>query len=142
MNSGGKNTTINGLLYEKLTDLSSNYTIIKQNKNHNIIKFNEYDKEFIITEKYNFIKYLNNKIDNKINKAHGCIHPDECIIDEKEKLIYIIEKKFQQSNGSICEKIQTSDFKLWQYSRLLKNYKIIYIYCLSEWYRENCKAEL
>ena len=39
-------------------------------------------------------------------------------------------------------KIQTSDFKLWQYGRTFPSYQIVYIYCLSDWFRENCKAEL
>ena len=54
----------------------------------------------------------------------------------------IIEKKFQQVPGSVCEKIQTSDFKKWHYSRLIPDYEIVYIYCLSDWFRANCKAEL
>ena len=55
---------------------------------------------------------------------------------------FIIEKKFQQCSGSVCEKIQTPDFKLWQYSRTFPDYTIIYIYCLSDWFKKNCKAEL
>lgn len=56
--------------------------------------------------------------------------------------MFIIEKKFQNVNGSVCEKIQTANFKLWQYSRTFPNYNIIYIYCLSDWFKTNCKAEL
>ena len=29
-------------------------------------------------------------------KAHGCKNPDECYIDEERKIMFIIEKKFQQ----------------------------------------------
>jgi hypothetical protein len=83
-------------------------------------------------------KYIN----KTISKGHGCKNPDECFIHKKEKKIFIIEKKFQQVNGSVCEKIQTPDFKIWQYSRTFPEYKIIYIYCLSDWFKSNCKAEL
>ena len=88
------------------------------------------------------MKYIDNKIDHTIPPAHGCKRPDECYIDEERKIIFIIEKKFQQVPGSVCEKIQTSDFKKWHYSRLIPDYEIVYIYCLSDWFRANCKAEL
>ena len=51
-------------------------------------------------------------------------------LDDYQKLIKlnnIIEKKFQQCSGSVCEKIQTPDFKLWQYQRIFPNYKIHYV---------------
>lgn len=104
--------------------------------------FNNYKKEFIRTEKSNLFKHMNKHINNKIERAHGCIRPDECYIDEFNKNIFIIEKKFQQVNGSVCEKIQTPEFKIWQYSRTFPQYNIVYIYCLSEWFKTNCKAEI
>ena len=81
-------------------------------------------------------------MDTNVPRAHGCKNPDECYIDEEDKKIFIIEKKCQQVRGSVCEKIQTSDFKVWQYSRTFPGYKVVYIYCLSDWFKENCKAEL
>ena len=42
----------------------------------------------------------------------------------------------------MCEKIQTPDFKKWQYKRTFPDYTVIYIYCLSDWFENNCKAEL
>jgi hypothetical protein len=83
-----------------------------------------------------------NSIDKNIEKGHGCKSPDECYINEQTKKIFILEKKFQQVNGSVCEKIQTSHFKKWQYSRSFPEYTIVYIYCLSKWFKKNCKAEL
>jgi len=83
-----------------------------------------------------------NHINLDINYGHGCKRPDECYIDNIKKTLYIIEKKFQQCTGSVCEKIQTPDFKIWQYSRTFPEYKIKYIYCLSDWFKLNCKAEL
>jgi len=85
---------------------------------------------------------MKDKMNKDIAKAHGCKNPDECYIDEEFKNIFIIEKKFQQCPGSVCEKIQTSDFKLWQYSRTFPDYTIIYIYCLSDWFKKNCIVEL
>ena len=140
--AGGKNTNKNGLSYEEMTDLTDRITILENNKFFSKIIFNINKKCFIKTQQANLFKYMNNEINTDIKKAHGCKNPDECYIDEELKNIFIIEKKFQQCGGSVCEKIQTPDFKLWQYSRTFPNYNIIYIYCLSDWFKENCKAEL
>ena len=140
LGAGGPKTNKNGLNYEEMTDLSSEYKIISKSKNNIKITFN--NNEFICLIKKQFLKYMDKHIDKNICKAHGCKEPDECYINEKSNIIFIIEKKFQQTNGSVCEKIQTSDFKDWQYNRMFPKYKIIYIYCLSDWFKENCKAEL
>ena len=150
--AGGSRTNSNGLPYEALTELSTEYEIKSTHKHHSVIQFYQRcesshcsqstGKVFIFTKQGGFLKYIHNKIDHTIPPAHGCKRPDECYIDEERKIIFIIEKKFQQVPGSVCEKIQTSDFKKWHYSRLIPDYEIVYIYCLSDWFRANCKAEL
>lgn len=138
----GSNANKNGILYEEITDLNDKIIIVKKNKFSNTIKFNNSDKLFITTKKTNLFKCMKDVIDTKIKKAHGCKNPDECYINKEFKNIFIIEKKFQQCSGSVCEKIQTPDFKLWQYSRTFPDYNIIYMYCLSEWFEKNCTAEI
>lgn len=140
--SKGINANINGFSYETLTDLSEYYKVIKKNIDHDIIKFRTYKNHFIVTNKGNLFKYMDDYINKDIENGHGCKSPDECYINDEKKIIFIIEKKFQKVNGSTCEKIQTPDFKIWQYSRLFKDYDIVYIYCLSNWFKDNCKAEL
>ena len=140
--AGGSNTNKNGLSYEKLTELDDRKTITNKDKYSNIIQFNGNGKPYKETRQANLFKCMKHEINTNIEKAHGCKNPDECYIDEELKNIFIIEKKFQQSPGSVCEKIQTPDFKLWQYSRTLPEYNIIYIYCLSDWFKNNCIAEL
>ena len=142
--AGGKNTNKNGLNYEEITDLNNKITI-KENyfKNCSKIVFNcNQNKIFISTKQGGFLKFMKKYKNINIESGHGCKYPDECYIQLEEKTIFIIEKKFQQTSGSVCEKIQTPDFKLWQYQRLFPDFKIIYIYCLSDWFKENCKAEL
>ena len=142
--AGGKKTNINGLSYEEFTNLNKYYDVMKEEKYCKVIKFKNYNNMYISTDKSNLFKYmlLHNKLKNNIKNGHGCKNPDECYIDNIYSNIFIIEKKFQQSKGSVCEKIQTVDFKLWQYQRLFPSFNIIYIYCLSEWFKKNCKAEL
>jgi hypothetical protein len=142
LGAGGCNTNKNGLPYEEMTDLKDKYNILSKEKTHNIITFNGNNKQYKTCKQSSVFKCMNEHIDKTILKAHGCKNPDECFIDDNDKIIFIIEKKFQNVGGSVCEKIQTPDFKIWQYSRTFPTYKIAYIYCLSDWFNTNCKAEL
>jgi len=138
--AGGSNTTKNGINYEELTDLTTNYKVLIKYKYHNTIQFNGSDILIKVTSQSRFLKCMDEYIDKTIKKGHGCKNPDECYI--YNKTIFIIEKKFQQGSGSVCEKIQSPLFKKWQYSRMFPDYNIVYIYCLSEWFVLNCEAEL
>jgi hypothetical protein len=121
--SGGAQTNINGLSFEVKTELQpvNNISHVKKGQ---------------------LFKYLDKYLNKTISMGHGCRKPDECFVDIERKIIFIIEKKFQKVSGSVCEKIQTVDFKLWQYRRCFLKFSIIYIYCLSSWFKENCVAEL
>lgn len=127
---GGANTNKNGLAYEEVTALLSNLSI----QDHN----------YISLKKNDFLKFLKEKkiINDSKKIGHGCKKPDECFLNEEKKIIIIIEKKFQKRGGSVCEKIQTVDFKLWQFRKLLPDHQVHYVYCLSNWFKENCKSEL
>lgn len=140
--AGGSKTNKTGLSYEKLTNIDNMFEIIEKDKFSCKIKFNKNDNIFIRINKSNLFKYMEKNTDKGVKKAHGCKNPDECYINENTKTMFIIEKKFQQVSGSVCEKIQTPDFKIWQYSRTFPKYNIVYIYCLSEWFFKNCEAEI
>ena len=141
--AGGAHTNKNGLPYENLTDLNTEYRIISKNKHCQTITFNEHpDSRFIQTKQAGLFKTMDHEVNTKIPKGHGCKRPDEAYIRENGKVMYIIEKKFQQTGGSVCEKIQTPHMKLWQYRRTFPKYTIVYIYSLSDWFKTNCVAEL
>ena len=137
-NAGGSNTNKNGLSYEEYTDISDCYNIISKNKKFTLVKFDNNDKNFVSLKKSQYLKYKT----PKVTPGHGCKQPDECYINENDKIIFIIEKKFQQSAGSVCEKLQTAPFKKQIYQTMYPNYNIIYIYCLSDWFKTNCAIEI
>lgn len=64
--------------------------------------------------------------------------PDDCFINYRNNTVYIIEKKFQSSAGSVDEKLQTCDFKRKQYKKLLEpiGYNVEYIYLLCDWFKK------
>jgi hypothetical protein len=63
-------------------------------------------------EKHNFYKDflddLNVDWRNRISKKYL---PDAVIINDNEKVVFVVEKKYQASGGSVDEKLQTCDFK-------------------------------
>jgi hypothetical protein len=158
--AGGANTNGNGLPYELYTDLSDSYTVcqessktkpVKTSRNlMKLVKFKGYDKQVYVGNKSAFHKGMELLGFPMVlpvalgitQPAHGCRQPDEAYVDTERKKIVIIEKKFQEHGGSVCEKIQTGDFKRRQYQKMYPQFEVHYVYCLSEWFEENCKAEI
>ena len=118
--AGGANTNKNGKKYEKETLLSNNYKTIEKKqienngKEYEIIKFNKNNIKYVHLEQSAFNMYMEEQKEKKENiiSAPGCCNPDDCYVDDKNKKIFIIEKKFQQTSGSVEEKIQTGIFCL------------------------------
>lgn len=118
---GGSRTNEYGLFFEQTTDLNEALR----------------DAGFDIINKYDV--YYNNKfIGRSINKrafsdvflsANGINYldynskrwdPDEAFINELTQTVYIIEKKFQSSSGSVDEKLATFPFKIYEYQESMK----------------------
>lgn len=64
--------------------------------------------------------------------------PDEAIYVPSKKLVSIIEMKYQQTAGSVDEKLQTCHFKVRQYRRLFRalDIDVKYIYLLGDWFKK------
>ena len=151
--AGGANTNATGLSYEAKTDLSTDYIIVPSPTNgpsttstspdsplgkYPRIKFTGNNKKFIKANKSELHKIMTaaKEINDNLEPAAGCKNPDEAYIAPESNRVYIIEKKFQQTSGSVDEKIQTGVFKKYHYGKLFPNYRISYIYCLSDWFRK------
>jgi hypothetical protein len=134
---GGANTK-SGLYFEEEADF---LTIITKQKGYSIknnaIYFNK--KKIALTfKKYGLYRYLEkNGIDYKkiISKK---LLPDDAIFVVKNNTFFIIEIKFQKVGGSTDEKLQTCDFKIKQYKKLLAqlNVEVQYIYILNDWFKK------
>lgn len=63
--------------------------------------------------------------------------PDDSMFVIDNNTVYIIEKKTQNTEGSVDEKLQTCDFKLKQYKKLFSplNKEVKYYYLLDDWFR-------
>ena len=89
-------------------------------------------------KKYGLYKYLESKdVDYKkyISKR---LLPDDAIYVIANNHFYILEVKSQRGTGSVDEKLQTCDFKIKQYRKLLSslNVEVEFIYILSDWFKK------
>jgi hypothetical protein len=145
--AGGSNTNRNGLKWEDITTIDlkkiSRISIIK--KFHFINKKPSPDNicyKFKIDNKCTLYKF--NKINliyfmeqkNFYHKQIIKLLPDESYVDKDNKVLFIIEKKYQYNSGSVDEKIQTGPFKINKYSLRFPDFKIKFCYCLNNWYRK------
>ena len=135
---GGSQTNSNGLKFEQSTLLDDAlrekgyivkdcYVYLGDNLpiGMSVNKRNLYSKFF---EKYN-IDY------RQFNSKRW--EPDDCYISFNNKSAYIIEKKFQNSSGSVDEKLAACHFKWLEYNKLFSviGYKTTYIFVLNDWFR-------
>ena len=139
--AGGANTNKNGLSWEAKTNISSCLEEIGNEKL--FIRYKIDFREYLWPKsKTGLSKILENMRDKNVKPMHGCKQPDESFIDMSNKKIVILEKKFQNHGGSVCEKLQTVDAKIYNFQKMYPDFEIHYVYCLNDWFKTNCVAEL
>lgn len=136
-NGGGAGSIINGISFEEKYNIenyinnSNEYYIT----NNYVFTNDTSSLHGILLSKHELYKWLKLKynIDHK-SRISKRLLPDEAYLTNDT--LYIFEKKIQQRHGSVDEKLQTCDFKLKQYQKLLSgtNIKVEYCYILSEWF--------
>ena len=136
---GGANTNKFGLKFEQDTSLSE--ALI--NAGYRVVGNNVYssgERIALIASKYDLYRRLlePNGIDwtKFISKR---LLPDDALYVYETNTVYIIEKKFQHSAGSVDEKLQTCDFKKRQYMKLFTpmGATVEYLYVCNDWFRRS-----
>lgn len=138
IHGGGSKTNLNGLHFEQTTSLNDALINIGY-----IIKDNSIYKD----DKLVGISAPKHALYKKILEPKGIdfkkviskkLLPDEAFYNMQNNTVYIIEKKFQNRNGSVDEKLQTCPFKKMQYEKLFSpiNIKVEYIYVLNDWFKQ------
>lgn len=118
---GGANT-VTGITFENLTNL------------HEYLSF----PHDCFYPKHKFIKWVESTTGKHISVFWSKkLYPDEAIILDND--IFIIEKKYQQTEGSVDEKLQTCDFKKKQYEKIGKQVdkKIHFCFLLNDWFKQD-----
>lgn len=135
---GGGNTKT-GLSFEGEVDFL--IFIAKQSKYS--VKGNAifYNKEQIALSfrKNELYKYLETQGINYREFISKKLLPDDAVFVITNNTFFILEIKFQKVAGSTDEKLQTCDFKIKQYRKLLArlNVEVEYVYILNDWFKKS-----
>jgi hypothetical protein len=126
------------VLFEGKTDLT---TFLSEQKYYSVNEDNVFFKNKLVArvfKKYSFYKFLEAKGVEWKSIVSKRLLPNDSIYVIINNTMFIIECKFQQSAGSVDEKLQTCDFKKKQYQKLLSQLymEVEYIYLLSEWFKK------
>ena len=134
---GGANTKT-GIYFEGKVDF---LTFIKKQSNYSVKGndiFYKGKKVAMSFKKHGLYNYLEKEeIDYKkfISKK---LLPDDAIFVIVNNTVFILEIKFQEVTGSTDEKLQTCDFKIKQYRKLLSrlNVEVQFVYILNDWFKK------
>jgi len=145
--AGGSQTNANGLSFEESTDISSEFTTLRTEDNgRRQVVASPNGMQFLTGSKTQFHPILQRLFPDhiKMELLHGTKWPDEYYIymDGFQTHINVIEKKTQSSGGSVCEKLQTASTKRRRLKKMYPKCDVRYIYILSPYFRDNCRAEL
>ena len=147
---GGAQTNTNGLSFENRTHLLDAFDksllfevfeieSTKHSRTYSQIKDSNGNLIGEYFEKNGIYRYLLDKKGVSWNKVNSKKYlPDGAFYNFKNNTLYIIEKKYQASSGSVDEKLQTCDFKKKVYQKLLKetDIKVEYYYLLNDWFNQ------
>ena len=145
---GGSQTNKNGLLFERTTDLVESFNNLK-NYHVEIYPYKEKSRSGEVFKNRERIGYFfeQNSIYKRFLEPKGIdvsklvsskLKPDSVFINLKNNTIYIIEKKYQNSHGSVDEKLQTCDYKKQYYKKIFHGllFNIKFYYILNDWFRK------
>jgi len=141
---GGAKTNASGLAFERdvsLSELLLNEGFTIRQTSYGETLFDKTNKILgVLLPKRKIYEYLYNNSIIQDRKATGVLSkrlfPDNAFYNFTNKTLYIIEVKFQESFGSVDEKLQTCDYKKKIYIKLFGKHiqKVEFIYILNEWF--------
>lgn len=145
--AGGANTNKSGKAFEELTNniphlLASGF--VKKEIGGKSGKYNFYLEK--VFDEQNSIIYLTQTAFNKYFELHfnkkGKRNPDEAYLIKKDGKykVKIIEKKVQNSEGSVIEKLQLGSYLLEEYSHYF-NLEFEFAYCINDFLKEKYNAD-
>ena len=135
---GGARTNFNGLGFEQTTSLDEALL----DAGYKLRGYKIYDgNEFVgySVQKYKlYSEFLEPRgIDYRDYNSKQWL-PDECFINMQTGTAYIIEKKFQNSSGSVDEKSPGCHFKMLEYDKLFAplDFEVVYLYVFNDWFHD------
>lgn len=140
--TGGANTNRTGLPFERSTKLvdslvAAGFTI----QERNVLRGRNTVAQLV--GKSSIHQFLAEKGTVHAMPRVGRLEPDDAIYVMETDTLFVIEKKWQEVEGSTDEKIQTAVYKMYYYNYLLEGsgIKLRFIYLLNDWFKRE-KYEL
>lgn len=132
---GGANTNKTGLAFERKTSLED----ALRAADFDVQGFKVYQADELKAElapKYQFYKFLEAREVDWNSLVSKRLLPDDALYSVSGNRMNIIEKKWQETSGSVDEKLQTIGFKIRQYNKLLQpaGIELKFIYLLNDWF--------
>lgn len=133
--TGGAKTNKNGLKFERDTSLEDALTAANFVVAADIVYRAEKEVGELLgkTKLYRFMAA--NGVDWK-QRLSTRLMPDDALFAKQSRTLTIVEKKWQEVQGSVDEKLQTCGFKLRQYRNLTSGLgiNVKYVYLLNDWF--------
>ena len=135
---GGAQTNANGLTFEQTTSLDDALKQAGDSLNGREVCKDGVKIGYSVPKQNLYSKFLSQKgVDYRAYNSKQWL-PDECFIHEARKTAYIIEKKFQNTSGSVDEKLPGCHFKKREYEKLFRpiGYRVEYLYVFNDWFHQ------
>jgi hypothetical protein len=148
--AGGMMTTLNGCSFEKKTSIEKK--LLDNDFSKNIINKNKYGYYFeLVKENKKIIYFTQSGCKLYLKKEFNIDvykHPDEAflIIEDNTFHLKILEKKNQNGNGSVEDKLKTGAFNKKEYSKMLSQndkykFTISYAFCVSKFLQNKFESK-
>lgn len=133
--TGGANTNKTGLKFEKDTSLADALKVAGYEIEGDFI-FSDETQVGVFVEKFKIYRFLEAEGIDWEGIISARLLPDEAVLSTKSQTLTVVEKKWQETQGSVDEKLQTCGFKIRQYSRLMAplGVKVKFVYLLNDWF--------
>ena len=133
--AGGAKTNENGKEFEKITSIEEHL----EKNNFKKVKFGLGTSHYYYISEDNAITYFTQQGLKKMYKEFNIWrYPDEAYMITKNgtTVLKILEKKNQNAEGSVDEKLQCGEFRKREYHEMFKGTidKVELAFCLSEWF--------
>ncbi len=136
--TGGANTNLTGLRFEKDTDLAEALIALGY-----LVKGEEVTEDntlfCLLMRKRGLYRFLRRKNVDYLDYMSNMMEPDECAYFPASNHFLIVEKKWQEKSGSVDEKLAACDFKLRRYRRLFSSIGagVTMVYLLNDYFKQD-----
>ena len=136
--TGGANTNLTGLRFEKDTDLAGALISLGY-----LVEADEVREDAglfcLLMRKRSLYRFLKRKGVDYLDYMSNMMEPDECAYFPDSNHFLIVEKKWQETSGSVDEKLAACDFKLRRYQRLFASIGagVTMVYLLNDYFKQD-----